>query len=105
MNPDEAAKTIKSEAESMARMVRGMRARKSSDFSQKDLLNWLCICLQQHADFKNSMAEFIESIGHTYPNFQLTPTTTQAEIVQSQPSINLEAPPFDVDFWMGLGDV
>ena len=105
MDPNEAAKTMKSEAESMARMIRGMRARKSSDFLQKDLLNWLCVSLQQHADFKNSMADFVEGIGHTYPGLQLSATTTQAELGQSQQPMNVETPPFDSDFWMRLGDV
>lgn len=105
MNPYEAAKTIKSEAEDIIRMIRIIKSRKLSDFSQADLLSWLCICLQQHADFKNSMAELIENIGQTYPDFQLAGTTTQVEFEQNQISINLETPPFDVGFWAGLDEI
>lgn len=107
MTPKEAAETMKIEAEAMARMIRSMRARKSSDFLNKDLLNWLCMALQQHVDFKNSMADLIIILGDSNPNFQIIPTiqTDANQTLQNSKVFNLEAPPFDSDFWAGLGDV
>ena len=104
MKPNEAADVMRLEADHMMQMIRGLRARKSSDFSQKDLLNWLCIALQQHSDFKMAMADILNNVS--LPD--LTPETTQAVYQQTEDGtdpINVEAPPFDKSFWLGLGDV
>jgi len=107
MEPDDAAEAMRSEAEHMMRMIRMIRARESETFSKNDLLNWLCMAFQQHADFKMSMADVVESMGRMYPGFQLMPISTQITYQQSEDSriTNIEAPPFDSSFWMGLGDV
>jgi len=103
MKPKEAADVMRLEADHMMQMIRGLRARKSSDFSQKDLLNWLCIALQQHSDFKMAMADILNNVNLP----ELMSETTQAVYQQTEEaeSINMEAPPFDKSFWLGLGDV
>lgn len=109
MSPIEAAEILKNEAECMTRMIQHMKGRKSSDFLKKDLLNWLFMALQQHADFKNAMADFVFMMGQTYPDLQLTTTTTKENFGQTlneaEPDDDMETPPFDLEFWMGLGDV
>ena len=107
MRPDEAAETMRHEANHMMHMIQAMKSREPSDFSKEDLLNWLCLAFQQHVDFKLSMADIIQNMGCIYSGFELNPMLTQATYQQSEEpqSINIEAPPFDSSFWMGLGDV
>ena len=107
MNPEEAANAMRQDADQMMRMIRQIRAKKSSDFEAKDLLHWLCISLQQHTDFKISMANIIQNLGNRYPDFQLASVPTES-IYQNSESLdvrNIEAPPFDESFWMGLDDL
>lgn len=109
MNPNDAAEMLRNEAECITRMIQHMKSKKSSDFLKKDLLNWLFITLQQHADFKILMADFVFRIGQVYPELQLTTTTVTTLYEQTGQDLDeqadMEVPPFDADFWMGLGDV
>jgi hypothetical protein len=108
MNPINAAEIMRNEAEHMNMMIQSIKNKKSSDFLKKDLLNWLIISLQHHADFKNSMADFISVIGQAYPDLQLTATITKADFSPTneiEQQDDMEIPPFDSEFWMGLGDV
>ena len=108
MEPKQASDTIKQEAYQLMQMIRGFRKRKSSDFENKDLLNWLCIALQQQADFKLSIANLLTDISKVYPDFHLDAVATESVYKPSEQverTMNVQAPPFDQSFWMGLGDL
>lgn len=106
MTPDEASEIMSQEADELMRMVRQLRSRKSSDFDNRDLLNWFCMTLQQFANFKQSMSEIVKEMGEKYPEVRLTPQNdTHIVVTDNTNSINIEAPPFDTNFWMGLGDI
>lgn len=108
MEPKQASDTIKQEAYQIMQMIRGFRKRKSSDFESKDLLNWLCIALQQQADFKLSMANLLMDIGKAYPDLNLDAIATENVYKPSEQverAMNVQSPPFDQSFWMGLGDL
>ena len=107
MKPDEAADIMNREADELMRVVRQLRSRKSSDFDNRDLLNWFCHALQQHAIFKQSISDVIREMGQKYPDFRLEShdNNNQMVIKEASSSVNIEAPPFDTNFWMGLGDI
>jgi hypothetical protein len=106
MEPKEAINKMRQEANELMQMIRGMRARKSSDFSQKDLINWLCISLQSHADFKLATADMMTSLKEKYSDLRFDTTTNEQVFSQSESEKqSVESPPFDEDFWLGLGDI
>lgn len=106
MQPEEAANNIRSEANHILQMIYKIQSNEITDMSKEDLTNWLCLALQQHAEFKISVADLIQKIGEAYPSFQLIPVSSQEVYRQNtqQASKNIETPPFDIEFWMGLDD-
>jgi len=81
MKPDEAADIMNREADELMRVVRQLRSRKSSDFDNRDLLNWFCHALQQHAVFKQSISDVIREMGQKYPDFRLESHDNNNQIV------------------------
>lgn len=106
MEPSDAIKKMRQEANDLMQMIRGVRARKSSDFSQKDLLNWLCISLQSHADFKLATADMVAGLKNKYSDLSFDTSTDEHIFIQSEShNKSIQSPPFDEDFWLGLGDI
>jgi hypothetical protein len=102
MEPRKAAEIMMQEAEIMLKMIDDLQSKKPSAFLKKDLLDFACFCLQQHADFKKSISEIFYSISEVFPEFNL-------EIISQNETqkrgLDLENPPFDAEFWSKLDDL
>lgn len=103
MNPREASDIIRHEAAEIYNLLEILKSNTSAHYTRQDLFNYLCLILQQHSEFKLSVASMLHDIGERLPDLNLE---VEGEEGQNQndksKSWNIEVPPFDVDFWTGL---
>ncbi len=97
MTPHEASEIIKREAEEIHNIMEILKSQKSSHYTRQDLFNYLCLVLQEHSEFKLSIASLLHDIGDRLPDLNL-----EIEDVCENDKSKFEVPPFDVDFWTGL---
>jgi len=99
MTPEESVEIIRENAMILLDAIEHFEELDPSQQNNEVLLKWIIIILEKYAEFQWNTADMITDLSKKY-DFNLHLLDSKEN--PTPPQINLDVPPFDYNFFMGL---